>query len=102
MGITKIEIHSPQILSESRALTAIAHPVRLTIMKYLRQHETATVGQLTEHLTLAQSTVSMHLDVLKGHEMISGTPVGPAVYYSLNEHAMDQVRIILIELAEEL
>ena len=51
-------------------LAALGDPTRLAIVSHLRGGE-HRVGELTEHLGLAQSTVSQHLAVLRGAGLIS-------------------------------
>ena len=49
---------------ESELLKAIAHPVRLKIVNILMGDE-CCVTELTDMLSLPQSTISQHLGVLK-------------------------------------
>ncbi|WP_303324375.1 ArsR/SmtB family transcription factor [Actinomyces radicidentis] len=51
-------------------LAALGDPTRLAIVSHLRGGE-HRVGELAEHLGLAQSTVSQHLAVLRGAGLIS-------------------------------
>lgn len=44
---------------------ALGHPVRISILRYLRANEGATCAALVRELGLAQSTVSEHLRVLR-------------------------------------
>ncbi|WP_318582094.1 ArsR/SmtB family transcription factor [Bacillus paranthracis] len=47
-------------------LKVMAHPVRLQIVNGLMHHKMCNVTQLTEILSLLQSTVSQHLSKLRG------------------------------------
>lgn len=47
-------------------LKVMAHPVRLQIVNGLMHHKMCKVTQLTEILSLPQSTVSQHLSKLRG------------------------------------
>ncbi|MBG0964675.1 helix-turn-helix transcriptional regulator [Bacillus sp. SRB1LM] len=47
-------------------LKVMAHPVRLKIVNELMHHKLCNVTQLTEILSLPQSTVSQHLSKLRG------------------------------------
>ena len=66
---------------------ALADPTRLLILEHLKTGE-HKVKDLTEHLGLAQSTVSAHLSCLKDSGLVSVRSQGRASLYSLN-HAQD-------------
>lgn len=65
-------------------LRALAHPARLAIVRALAQTERCQCGQIVRGLTLAQSTVSQHLKVLKEAGLITGTIEGPRSCYCLD------------------
>lgn len=76
-------------VDESAALTAAAamfrslgDPNRLAILRHLALGE-HRVRDLTEHLGLAQSTVSAHCLCLAGCGLIAGRAQGRATVYSL-------------------
>lgn len=78
------------VLDESAALTAAAclfhgfsDPSRLTIVRHLALGEHRVVD-LTDHLGLAQSTVSKHLACLKDCGLVTSRPEGRASMWSLN------------------
>jgi len=58
-------------------------PSRLTILHHLALGEHRVVD-LTEHLGLAQSTVSKHLACLRDCGLVSSRPQGRASVFSLN------------------
>lgn len=58
-------------------------PTRLTIIRHLSMGEHRVV-ELTQHLGLAQSTVSAHLACLKDCGLVSSRPQGRASMWSLN------------------
>ena len=65
-------------------LSVIGDPTRLAILTHLHGGE-HRVGELAEHLGLAQSTVSQHLAVLRGAGLISTHTHGRA-HVSVLEH----------------
>ena len=78
------------VLDESSALMAAAclfhgfsDPSRLAIVRHLAAGEHRVVD-LTEHLGLAQSTVSKHLACLKDCGLVTSRPQGRASMWSLN------------------
>ncbi|WP_417235647.1 ArsR/SmtB family transcription factor [Arthrobacter sp.] len=62
----------------------LADPTRLLILRHLRSGE-HKVRELTEHLGLAQSTVSAHLSCLRDCGLVDSRPVGRASLFSLAE-----------------
>ncbi|MEV7971822.1 metalloregulator ArsR/SmtB family transcription factor [Cellulomonas sp. NPDC089187] len=61
---------------------ALAEPARLTILRHLFTGEHA-VRELTDHLGLAQSTVSAHLACLRDCGLVTVRSVGRSSRYSL-------------------
>ncbi|MCP4167129.1 MAG: winged helix-turn-helix transcriptional regulator [Chloroflexi bacterium] len=64
---------------------AIGNPHRFEIMKYLVTHPGCITADIVGVLSLAQSTVSQHLKVLRQAGWISGVVEGPATSYCLHE-----------------
>lgn len=60
----------------------LADPTRLLILRHLRSGE-HKVRELTDHLGLAQSTVSAHLSCLRDCGLVVSHPVGRASMFSL-------------------
>jgi ArsR family transcriptional regulator len=63
---------------------ALAHPVRVRILRILLAREGCYCGQLVDELPLAQATVSQHLKVLKDAGLVYGEIEGPRVCYCAN------------------
>ncbi len=74
----------------------LADPTRLLILRHLRTGE-HKVRELTEHLGLAQSTVSAHLTCLRDCGLVSSRPVGRASMYSLAEPEHIDVLLVAAE-----
>ena len=70
-------------------LKAIAHPVRLEIIQTLSEGSDANCCvDFTRHASLAQSTMSQHLRVLKDAGLIQWCGEGPRSGYCINREAM--------------
>jgi len=65
-------------------LKALGNPVRFRIMQYLAEKQMCITGEIVEFTTLAQSTVSQHLKVLREAGLIEGEVEGPATCYCIN------------------
>lgn len=65
-------------------LKALGNPVRFRIMQYLAEKHMCITGDIVEFTTLAQSTVSQHLKVLREAGLIEGEIEGPATCYCIS------------------
>ncbi len=72
----------------SAMLKALGNPVRFRIMKYLAEKQVCITGDIVEFTTLAQSTVSQHLKVLRDAGLIGGEIEGPATCYCVSPAGM--------------
>ncbi len=77
---------------------ALAHPVRVQIVRILAQTEGCVCGDLVDALPLAQSTVSQHLKVLKEAGLVRGTIEGPRVSYCIDPAALRRLRVLVAAL----
>lgn len=68
----------------AKMLRALGNPVRFRMMQYLADHQMCITGDIVEFTTLAQSTVSQHLKVLREAGLISGEIEGPATCYCIS------------------
>ena len=69
-------------------LKAISHPVRLDIIQTLSDSGDACCVDFTRHASLAQSTISEHLRVLKESGLIRQCGPGPRSGYCINKDAL--------------
>lgn len=66
----------------ARLCKALAHPARVTILRFLRGRRAgATCTEIVAQLPFAQSTVSQHLAVLKQAGLIRAEAAPPRVVY---------------------
>jgi ArsR family transcriptional regulator len=68
----------------AQMLKALGNPVRFQIVQILAEKQMCITGEIVEFTTLAQSTVSQHLKVLREAGLIDGEVDGPATCYCLN------------------
>lgn len=71
-------------------LKAMAHPVRLCIIKGLMD-KSCNVTHMQECLELPQSTVSQHLGILRSKGIIRGERNGLEVTYSVVNEAVKKI-----------
>lgn len=73
-----------ELLEEkAEILKALAHPIRLCIVKGLLENEVCTVTKMQYHLEIPQSTISQHLAKLKSPGIIKGERDGVKINYAL-------------------
>ena len=64
-------------------LKALAHPVRLCIIKGLYEKGSCNVSYMQSCLEIPQSTISQHLQKLKAAQLIKGKRNGLEITYSI-------------------
>lgn len=95
--IAKVAEPTTTALAPAAALFhGLADPTRLLILRHLRTGE-HKVKDLTDHLGLAQSTVSAHLSCLRDCGLVVSRPVGRASLYSLAETAGVEAVLVAAE-----
>ena len=71
---------------------ALAHPVRVKIVAYLKQVNRCVCGEIVQMLPLAQSTVSQHLKHLKDAGLIQGEIEGPRTCYCIDATVLEKFK----------
>jgi ArsR family transcriptional regulator len=71
---------------------AIAHPVRVEILRLLLRRNTCICGAIVDELPLAQSTVSQHLKILKDAGLLRGDVDGPRVNYCIEPLTLKRLK----------
>lgn len=69
----------------SELLKALAHPVRLCIVKGLLENGPCNVSNMHNCLEMPQSTVSQHVSKLKSAGIIKGVRNGTEIIYEVND-----------------
>lgn len=74
---------------------ALAHPLRVRILRVLAARQACICGDLVDLLPVAQSTVSQHLKVLKQAGLIAGEVDGPRTCYCLDPAAIARLKSLV-------
>jgi ArsR family transcriptional regulator len=82
----------------ARLASALGHPARVAIVRFLKQKGVCVCGEIVDALPLAQSTVSQHLKTLKEAGLIQGETDGPRSCYCLNPAVLERFEILVGEL----
>jgi len=72
-------------------LRAIAHPMRIAILKYLEGGKKLTVSEIHELLNIEQSTTSHHLGILRDKGVLCSKREGKNTYYYLKHEILSQI-----------
>ncbi|MEF2967245.1 metalloregulator ArsR/SmtB family transcription factor [Paenibacillus sp. M1] len=78
-------------------LKALAHPVRLCIVRGLMQKRECNVSYMQECLDLPQSTVSQHLQKLRGMGIVVAERSGLEVNYRIANEKIKRLITVLLE-----
>lgn len=69
-------------------LKTIGHPMRLEILKIMKQKEPLTVAELMDATGLEQSLLSHHLIKMKDKGVLQSFRDGRNIHYSLNDRTI--------------
>jgi len=72
------------VAGDVAALRALAHPVRLGIMRRLAERPETCACDFTELFDVAQPTISQHLKVLREAGLVRTRRRGTQICYSIN------------------
>ncbi|KNF09984.1 cadmium resistance transcriptional regulatory protein CadC [Gottschalkia purinilytica] len=86
-----------QIENEIKLLKALAHPIRLKIIKKLADGELC-VCKLNEDVEFSQSNLSQHLRILREAKVVKARKEGMWIHYSI----LDRKILDIIGMIEEL
>jgi ArsR family transcriptional regulator len=77
-------VTSKQLENHARQLSALGHPVRLAVLRYVVQsgREGAAAGDIQEHVKLPASTLSHHLKRLADARLLTTRGEGTFHYYA--------------------
>jgi ArsR family transcriptional regulator len=74
---------------------AIAHPMRVRILRMLAKKEARMCSHIVDELPLAQSTVSEHLRILRSAGLVQANENGPRVSYCSVPSALKRLKSLL-------
>lgn len=77
---------------------ALAHPIRVRILRILAQKQVCLHGDLADVFHLAPSTISQHLKVLRECGLVQGTANGARMIYCIDPQSLRTLRALVAEL----
>jgi DNA-binding transcriptional ArsR family regulator len=85
------ELDIDQLEQAASMLKAMAHPMRIAILKHLEGGKKLTVTEIHEFLGIEQSSTSHHLGILKDKGVLCSRREGKNTYYYLKNNILVQV-----------
>jgi ArsR family transcriptional regulator len=79
----------------SELAKALGHPARVQILRILVRRNACICGEIVGELSLAQSTVSQHLKILKDCGLIRGEVDGPRVCYCIEPRTLRRLKALV-------
>jgi DNA-binding transcriptional ArsR family regulator len=80
-----------KIIKSAALLKAIGHPIRVKIIRCLSSSIFMTVTELSELLSIDQPVISLHLGVLRKHNVIKVRKDGKKSIYSIANISTQQI-----------
>jgi ArsR family transcriptional regulator len=93
-----LKAKSPRDFSEDELAAyckALGHPVRIKLLRILIKKGECISGDLADEFSLAQSTVSEHLRILKDAGLVQGTIDGPRRCYCVNGEVLNHLKSMI-------
>jgi DNA-binding transcriptional ArsR family regulator len=75
----------------ARRFRALSDPTRLRILDYLRNHDEASVGEITERLGTSQQNVSKHLSALLTEGFVARRKRGTSSLYRIADPGVHEL-----------
>ena len=96
MDLENTYLNNPKLFEEkANILKALAHPIRLCIVKGLLESGGSNVTNMQQCLDLPQSTVSQHISKLKACNIIEGERNGLEINYKIVDPMIKQLIEVL-------
>ena len=87
-------------MSLQLTMRALADPIRREILDLLRGGR-LSAGEIGAHFPVTAASISRHLSVLKGADLVRDTREGKYIYYELNASVLEEVLLWLAGLKGE-
>ncbi|QQS29904.1 MAG: helix-turn-helix transcriptional regulator [Sphingobacteriales bacterium] len=77
-------INQRKLDKATELLRAIAHPLRISMIKYLDEKGVTNVNKIYSSLQLEQSITSQHLKILRTTDLVNTKKEGKFIFYNVN------------------
>ena len=83
--------------SASEALRSIAHPLRLSILRFIDEKKVINVNKIYNSLKLEQSITSQHLRIMRSANLVEAKREGKFIHYSVNYDRIKELNDTILE-----
>ena len=84
MAFAKLDLFSDETVEMAAFASALSHPARIALLKYLLEHPGCRCTELIESVPLSQPSCSRHLSELRKAGLVTSTSKGNEVRCELN------------------
>lgn len=88
-------INSVSLDLSSEILRALAHPLRMRILKFIDQQGEINVNKIYSSLGLEQSITSQHLKILRNAGLVETERNGKYINYRLSYHKLSSTSLAI-------
>ena len=81
-------------------LKALADPIRREILNLLKKGR-LSAGEICEHFSVTDASISRHLSVLKDADLVRDTREGKFIFYELNTSVLEEIMLWVRDLKGE-
>lgn len=81
---TKFTIKLEELQESSDLLRALAHPLRMRILRFIDEHGTVNVNKIYNTMKLEQSITSQHLRIMRDVGVVITEREGKFVHYGID------------------
>ncbi len=89
MRKAKVNIDNDKLQESSEILRALAHPLRMKILKFIDDNKVINVNKIYNTLSLEQSITSQHLRILRVAGIVETKREGKFIQYSIDYQRVD-------------
>ncbi len=83
-----------------QTLKALSDPIRREILNLLKRGR-MSAGEICEHFSVTDASISRHLSVLKDADLIRDTREGKFIFYELNASVLEEILLWVRDLKGE-
>ena len=84
MAFAKTDLFDQSIINMAEFATALSHPARIALLRYLLEHPNCRCSELVDTLPLSQPSCSRHLAELRKANLVVAIQKNNEVRYQLN------------------
>jgi len=101
MGASKTDQYLTKELSLSKIAKGLGHPARWRMVNLIAENGPMCCHEFAGKLSLAQSTISQHLDILLKCRVVTGVYLhNETIYYLLIQHSLEQLQTCILQIQD--